>query len=313
MGTILNVTLPFFALIGCGYLAVKLKLFPDGGIAGLNAFVWYFALPCLIFRALALRPLAEMLDGPYIAAWALGGWAVYVAVGLLGRILFKVPLGVSLLQGQAAELSNIGYMGLPLMIALFGDAATIPAVLAMLTDMVLVQTPTMALLEVAQNRDGKPGAVAGKVLKGFAANPLVLAVAAGAVVAAARLPLPAPVNAFTEILGRAAGPCALFAIGAKLAGQPVSEGVAEVGLMTLGKLALHPLAIFAAMSAFLDDPKRITMAVLLAALPIGGNVFVVAQSFGIYAARASTAILVSTAIGVVSFSALAALLVSAAG
>ena len=149
MGTIFNVTLPFFALIACGYVAVKLKVFPESGIAGLNAFVWYFALPCLIFRALALRPLAEMLDAPYIAAWALGGWAVYALVGLLGRILFRVPLGVSLLQGQAAELSNIGYMGLPLTIALFGDVATIPAVLAMLTDMVLVQTPTMALLELS--------------------------------------------------------------------------------------------------------------------------------------------------------------------
>ncbi len=313
MGTIFNVTLPFFALIGCGYVAVKLKVFPDSGIAGLNAFVWYFALPCLIFRALALRPLAEMLDAPYIAAWALGGWAVYALVGLLGRILFKAPLGVALLQGQAAELSNIGYMGLPLMIALFGDAATVPAVLAMLTDMVLVQTPTMALLEVAQSRGGHPAAVAGKVLRGFAANPLVLAVVAGGLVAAAKLPLPAPINAFTEILGRAAGPCALFAIGAKLAGQPVSEGVAEVGLMTLGKLVLHPLAILAAMSLFLHDPARITMAVLLAALPIGGNVFVVAQSFGIYAARTSTAILVSTAVGVVSFSSLAALLVTRAG
>ena len=66
MGTIFNVTLPFFALIGCGYIALKLKVFPESGIAGLNAFVWYFALPCLIFRALALRPLAEMLDAPYI-------------------------------------------------------------------------------------------------------------------------------------------------------------------------------------------------------------------------------------------------------
>ena len=310
MGTIFNVTLPFFALIGCGYLAVKLKVFPDSGIAGLNAFVWYFALPCLIFRALALRPLVEILDAPYIAGWALGGWAVYVVVGLLGRLLFKVSFGVALLQGQAAELSNIGYMGLPLTIALFGDAATVPAVLAMLTDMILVQTPTMALLEVAQNRGGNPAAVAGKVLKGVATNPLVLAVMAGALVAAAKLPLPVPVNSFTEILGRAAGPCALFAIGAKLAGQPVSEGVAEVGLMTVGKLVLHPLAVFAAMGFFLRDPERITMAVLLAALPIGGNVFVVAQSFGIYAARASTAILVSTAVGVVSFSALAALLVS---
>jgi len=307
VGTILNVILPFFALIGCGYLAVKLRIFPGDGIAGLNAFVWYFALPCLVFRALALRPLAEILDAPFIAAWAIGGWAVFGLVALLGRLLFRAPAGVALLQGQGAELSNIGYMGLPLLIALYGEAATVPAVLAMLTDMVLVQTPTMALLEVAKSRGGgDPAAVAGKVLKGFLTNPLVLSVVAGGLVAALALPLPAPVGYFTEILGRAAGPAALFGIGAKLAGQPVADGLAEVGLVTFGKLVLHPLAIFLAMSAALGWGERAEIAVLLAALPIGGNVFVVAQSFGIYAARISTAILASTAIGVVSFSFLAA-------
>jgi hypothetical protein len=306
LDTIFNVTLPFFALIGCGYAAARLRIFPQEGIAGLNAFVWYFALPSLIFRSLALRPLAEIVDIPYVAAWAIGGWAVYIVTGTLGRLLFRVPLGVALLQGQGAELSNIGYMGLPLLIALFGEQATVPAVLAMLTDMVLVQTPTMALLEVARNRHGHPAATAWKVIKGFATNPLVLAVAAGGLVAALKVALPVPVNSFTEILGRSAGPCALFAIGAKLAGQPVADGLAEVALIAAGKLFLHPLAIWATMSvAFGGDSRRTTIAVLAAALPIGGNLFVVAQSFGIYAARSSTAILVSTAAAVVTFSLLA--------
>lgn len=306
MDTVFNVTLPFFALIGCGYAAARLRVFPDAGIPGLNVFVWYFALPSLVFRSLALRPLAEIVDIPYVAAWAVGGWAVYIAVACLGRLLFRAPLGVALLQGQGAELSNIGYMGLPLLIALFGDQATVPAVLAMLTDMVLVQTPTMALLEVARSRDGHPLAVAWKVIKGFAANPLVLAVAAGGVVAALKVTLPVPVDSFTEILGRSAGPCALFAIGAKLAGQPVTDRFAEVAMIVAGKLFLHPLAIWAAMTVALGgDSRRVTIAVLAAALPIGGNLFVVAQSFGIYAARSSTAILVSTAVAVVTFSLLA--------
>lgn len=310
MDTVFNVTLPFFALIGCGYAAARLRVFPPEGIPGLNVFVWYFALPSLIFRALALRPLAEIVDIPYVAAWAVGGWAVYIVTGALGRLLFKVPFGVALLQGQGASLSNIGYMGLPLLIALFGDQATVPAVLAMLTDMILVQTPTMALLEVARNRDGHPAATAWKVLKGFASNPLVLAVVAGGLVAALKVPLPVPVNSFTEILGRSAGPCALFAIGAKLAGQPVADRFAEVALISAGKLILHPLAIWATMSvAFGGDAKRTTIAILAAALPIGGNLFVVAQSFGIYAARSSTAILVSTAAAVVTFSLLASWMV----
>lgn len=309
MHTVFTVTLPFFALIGCGYLAARLRAFPESGIPGLNVFVWYFALPSLVFRALALRPLAEIIDLPYIAAWAVGGWTVYMVTAGLGRMLFRASLGVALLQGQGAGLSNIGYMGLPMLIALFGEQAAVPAVLAMLTDMVLVQTPTMALLEVARNREGRPLAVAWKVIKGFAANPMVLAVTAGGAVTALRIELPVPVDSFTELLGRAAGPCALFAIGAKLAGQPVAHRFGEVALMVAGKLVLHPLAILATMAlTFGLEAERTTIAVLAAALPIGGNLFVVAQSFGIYAARSSTAILVSTVVAVATFSLLAGLL-----
>lgn len=309
MENILNVTLPFFAIIICGYAAARFRLFPSAAIGGLNAFVWYFALPSLIFRALALRPLAEIVDAPYIAAWAVGAWSVYIVTGALGRLFFSVPFGVSLLQGQGASLSNIGYMGLPLLIALVGEQAAVPAVLAMVTDMILIQTPTMALLEIARNRGGHPVATMWKVLKGFATNPLVLAIIAGVTTAGASIPLPAPVNAFTEILGQAAGPCALFAIGAKLAGQPVADRFSEVALITVGKLFLHPIAVAGAMFfVFNIDPERATIAVLAAALPIGGNLFVVAQNFGIYAARSSTAILVSTAAAVVTFSALAGFL-----
>jgi malonate transporter and related proteins len=304
---VVNVTLPFFALIGCGYAAARFRLFPTDAIGGLNAFVWYFALPSLVFRGIALRPVAEILDIPFIAAWMVAAWSIYILTGALGRIFFKAPFGVSLLQGQGASLSNIGYMGLPLLIALAGEKAAVPAILAMLTDMVLVQTPTMALLELARNRKGQPLATAARVLRGFVRNPLVLAVAVAATVAGLAIPVPDAVTSFTGLLGQAAGPCALFAIGAKLAGQPVADRFGEVAFMSLGKLIAHPIAVWLATYYLFDiDPERALIAVLLAALPIGGNLFVVAQNFGIYAARSSTAILVSTAVSVATFSARAA-------
>lgn len=310
MENVVNVTLPFFALIGCGYAAARLRLFPTDAIGGLNAFVWYFALPSLVFRGIALRPVAEILDIPYIASWAVAAWSIYILTGALGRLLFKAPFGVSLLQGQGASLSNIGYMGLPLLIALAGEKAAIPAILAMLTDMVLVQTPTMALLELARNRKGAPLATAGRVLRGFLLNPLVLAVAVATTVAGFAIPVPSAVSSFTQLLGQAAGPCALFAIGAKLAGQPVADRFGEVAMMTMGKLAAHPVAVWLVTFYLFDmDRERAIIAILLAALPIGGNLFVVAQNFGIYAARSSTAILVSTIGAVATFSILAAVLI----
>lgn len=310
MENVLNVTLPFFAIVACGYLGARLKLFSTDAIGGLNALVWYFALPCLIFRAIALRPVAEILDIPFVAGWAMGAWAVYLVTGLLGRALFRVPLGAALLQGQAAALSNIGFMGIPLLIALIGEKAAVPAVLAMLTNQILLQTPTIALLEYARNRQGHPLITAGKVLKGFILNPLVLSAALAAAVAWSGVTVPSAVDSFTGFLGRAAGPCALFSIGAKLAGRPVTDGFAEASFIAFCKLFLHPLAVWVVMFHVLPiDPERATIAVLSAALPIGGNVFVLAQKFDMHAARISSAILVSTAGAALTFAFLAAHLV----
>ena len=171
---------------------------------------------------------------------------------------------------------------------------------------VLVQVPTMALLEVSKARGGAPLAAAAKVLKGFVRIPVVLAVAVGAAVAGLGLPVPDALAFFTELLGRTAGPVALFAIGASLAGRRVTDGLGEIGLISFGKLVLHPLFVAAGMSVALGmDNRRAVIAVLLAALPVGGNLYVVAQSYGLYAERISSTILISTAIGVASFSVLA--------
>ncbi|MBT3361132.1 MAG: AEC family transporter [Rhodospirillales bacterium] len=305
MENIISVTIPFFALIGCGYLAGRSPLFSADAVRGLNAFVWNFALPCLIFRALALRPLAELIEFEYMAAYAVTGWTVYILTAAMGRVLFKTNLGVAVIQGQAACVSNIGYMGLPLLIALFGDAATIPAVLAMLVDMFFIQSPSMALLEANRHTGAARMAMVARIVGGFLRNPFIISMALGVGVSALQLPLPGPIDSFTGLLAAATAPCALFAVGASLAGRPIADRFSEVAFMSGCKLFLHPLIAWVMMFMVFDiDTQWATIAVLGAALPVGGNIFVVAHNFGVYSVRASTAIIVSTALAVVTFSAL---------
>lgn len=306
MGAVLDVILPFFALIGCGFFAARRRLLPEGAIAGLNVYVWYFALPCMAFRALALRPLSESFDGRFVAAWLAGGWALYVGVAALGRVLFRAPAGEALLLGQGAQLGNVGYMGIPLMFSLHGETGAALAVLAMLCDTLLIQVPTLALLEMTKSRGGDPFKVAANVLKGFVRIPVVSGVALAVVVVAAGIRPPAAVTFFSDMLGRTAGPVALFAIGASLAGRRIADGLPEVGLMVVCKLALAPLVAAAAMGLFLGGGERFVVGVLLAALPVGGNYYLVAQNSGFSGARASSAILISTVVAVASFSSVAA-------
>jgi len=310
MQNIITITLPFFALIGCGYLARSKGYLTDEGIKGLNAFVFYFALPCLIFGSLAAKPLADILNPHFMGAYLSASIVVFAAAALLARTVFKTTLGMSALQGQAASVGNVGYLALPLITALLGPDAVLPVVLGWLVDLIILVPLSIAMLEIDRHANGALKDFAGNVLKGVVLNPFVLSIAAGVAYAASGLIIPVPLGAFTGLLGKAAGPCALFALGATLASRPLSEGLKEAATMSVFKLFIHPGAMWVSMVViFKIEPLWATAAVLTAAAPIAGNVYIVAQSFGVYVLRTSTAILISTALAVLTLSALAAILV----
>lgn len=119
------ITLPFFTLIGCGYLAGRTRILPAGGVEGLTAFVFYFTLPALLFRSLALRPLGEIFEPRFVTAYAAAGLCVFLAAALSGKIIFKETLGGMALFGQAASIGNVGFLALPLIVALLGEAAAV--------------------------------------------------------------------------------------------------------------------------------------------------------------------------------------------
>ncbi len=305
MQTILNTALPFFALIFCGYGAGRLRLLSEASIAGVNAFVFYFALPAFIFSLLATSPLADVVNVPFVAAYLGTGLVVFAAAAVLGRLLFEVRRGEAALQGSAAVLGNTGYMGIPLVAAAFGDRAAIPLVLGLTLEATVLIPLTIILVEAQKGLDAGWSQLFRSIAGAMVRNPIIIAIFAGVLVSAAGFGLPTPLENFVELLGRSAGPCALFALGATLAGFPISTGIGEVSYMTFFKLLIHPAAIwFATTRIFAVDPLWATVATLGAALPVAANVFIVAKQYDTYVERVSSAILISTAISVVTVSAL---------
>src|ERR671911_197466 len=304
MQTILNTALPFFALIFCGYGAGRFRLLSEASIAGVNAFVFYFALPAFLFNLVATSQLKNILNISFVAAYLSAGFSVFVVAALLGRLLFKVGPGEAALQGSAAVLGNTGYMGLPLVAAVFGEEAAIPLVLGLTLEVTLIIPFTIALVEATKGSGGW-SRVPSSVTDALARNPLIVAIFAGALFSATGLGLPTPVENFTDLLGGAAGPCALFALGATLAGQRLSSGIAEVSYMTTFKLLIHPAAMYLATTYLFDvDPLWATVAILGASLPVAANVFIVAKQYDTYVERVSSAILVSTIVSTFTVSAL---------
>jgi predicted permease len=307
--TNLLISLPFFALIACGYLAGKSRLMPLAAAAGLNTFVFWFALPALLFRAMALRPFAELYHPAFLGAWLGGGLFVYGTVALCARAFAGTTWGGAALFGLAAEFSNTGYLGIPLVVNLLGPGAEVPLALTIVVDVVLMLSLTLALAELSAGGARHPLAVLRTLGRGVLLNPLVLSIAAGLAVSYYRLALPGPLDEFTRHFAAATGPAALFLIGAALANRPVASGLGSVGLMVVGKLVLHPLTMIVVLVFLADVPPGWALAGLLnAGIPTAANVFVLAERYGVQPAQVSTAVFVSTVLAVLTFTAFSRLL-----
>ena len=308
MEILLNVSLPFFALVFGGYAAGRFGLLSPAATQGINSFVFWFALPAMLFMKMSEAPVATAFDWRFIAAFSGGGLISYFTCLGLGRLLFRPTWGESGLQGMAAAFGNVGYMGLPIVITVFGERAVLPAVLIIVMDHVIHIPLTSAFVEGASGKHTSLASVFRRVVLGLVRNPLILATAAGlgwgSISAGLGVALPVPVAAVGNLMANAAAPCALFALGATLVGRPIAEGLDEVALMSGAKLAVHPLAAWLLAGPVLGlDPLLTAVAVVEASLPIAANVFILARAYNTYVERVSAAIFVSTIVAVVTVSA----------
>ncbi|TKD26064.1 AEC family transporter [Rhodobacter capsulatus] len=294
-------TLPFFALIGLGWAAGRLRLFPPEATAWLTKFVFYFALSAMLFRFTATLPIAELFDLAFFAAYLTASTAVW-ALGFAVAKLRARPLAEAAMEAHTAMTGNTGFLGVPMLVVLLGPKAAGPVLMVLAADMIVFST--LITLIVTYARHGRV-ALAPLAL-GLAKNPMIVSMLAGLAWALWHLPMPGPLEDFMTILGGAATPGALFAIGASLAGRS-AERLGPALWLSAAKLVLHPLAVaIAAFLIFPVEPFAAGVMVAAAALPVAGNVYILAAHFGVAPQRVSTAILISTAVSILSIPAVIA-------
>lgn len=291
-------TLPFFAIIGLGFWAGRNRFFPEAATAYLTKFVFFFALSAMLFRFTATLPFEDIYDGRLVVGYLLGTGAVYMIATLVG-IVRKQTIATTAVEAQCAAIGNTGFLGLPMLAVLFGEAAIGPAMLILSVDLVVFSSLIVILIN--GSRDGRITRGTMRLIGvGLLKNPMIVSISAGLIWSALSLPLPTPAVDFLTILGGAATPGALFAIGASLASKS-AERIELAAWLSFCKLVLHPVLV--ALAVFWLIPTSVfaaMVAVSSAALPVAGNVYMLAQHYGVAPQRVSAAILLSTALSILS-------------
>ncbi len=341
MISVLQITLPFFALVLLGYIATRQKLMPTTAIPGLNTFVLFFALPCMLFRFGSSTPIAQLLDAS-------------VFIVYLPCALTMVALTITLTRSRrtnwnnasfgalVAAFPNTGFMGVPMLVALLGAQVAGPAIITIVIDLVITTSLCVALSRLDSADTHGASAALKKALLGMVSNPMPWAILLGTGFSAMNLELIGPLAKTVELLGNAASPAALFTIGAVMARstmmhtaasidfpdtgphteqraskkiplKQVSSSSKDFWMIALLKLFLHPLLVLLVGGSAIQlglplSHMALTVIVLVAALPSASNVALLAERFEADTARIAKIILVSTTLAFLSFSGAVALL-----
>nr|WP_231402736.1 AEC family transporter [Caenimonas aquaedulcis] len=317
---ILLVTFPFFALVLCGYVAARRRMLPLDAIPGLNTFVLYFALPCMLYRFGASTPVSQLLD---VAA---GSVYLLCALAMVAFIVWasrnsRIGWNDASFGALVGAFPNTGFMGVPLLVALLGAAAAGPAILTILVDLVITSSLCIALSRLDGADEHGAEKAAKNALKGVAVNPMPWAIVLGGISSALHLQFVAPVAQTIGLLADCASPVALFTIGAVMARSqfvatredhppmPMRDFVP----VSLFKLLAHPLLVWAAGRGAIAlglplDEFALKVMVLVAALPSASNVALLAERFGADTGRIARIILLTTAAAFLTFSGAVALL-----
>ncbi len=314
MQIIIEILLPIFGFILCGYGAGRFRLISDEGIRGIMTFVLYFAIPAMLFRIVVNNELPGIGDLNVLLAYYGGCLLVFTATVLFGRAVFKLPLDQLGILGMGGVYSNSVLLALPMIFTVFGEAGMIPILLIITFHNVFIFPVVIVFIEIGRGRrnaaEGGVMAVLMSAFRGTIENPVIIALAFSFVWALSGFGIPGPVDIFAELMGRAVAPAALFALGASLAGYRIAGAIAESLTMTGFKLVVHPALVWLLGRYVFDlDPMVLAIATLTAAVPIGANVFIMAHHYDVYLARATSAAVISAAVSVVTLAVLLPLLV----
>lgn len=302
MFDILAITTPIFILIGLGFLSARSGLLSREQIRGIGSFVISFALPALVIKALADRSIGEILNPGYLLAYCLASLAVFACGFTVSRWLRRDSLQGAALAAMGMSVSNSGFIGYPVVAMVLGAPAALALALGMLVENLVMIPLALALAEAGRQSGDGARRMLWETARRLAKNPVILGMSIGLALSLLEVRLPPILYRSIELLAQASAPAALFVIGGSLYGLKSGGMLADIGQVTLGKLILHPLAVFGAFSLVPAlDPTLKVAGLLFASAPMMSIYPILGQQYGLEQ-RCAAALVAATALSFLSMS-----------
>jgi len=300
MQALLDVILPVFLVIGFGYVSVWGRVFPESGVDALMKFTQHFAIPCLLFQAIANLDLSVSLDAGLLISFYAGAACGFL-LGFFGaRVLFRRDWEDCVAIGFCCLFSNSVLLGLAINERAYGAEALAGAYTIVAFHSPFCYGLGITAMEIARNRGQSPLVMARGIARAMFRNALVLAIAAGFAVNLAGISLPTVLVDALDLVIRAALPTALFALGGVLV-QYRPEGDARVIFMVCGiALLVHPAITWALGSSLSVPQDSFKSGVLTAAMAPGINAYIFANMYGRARRVAASSVLVATGASIVT-------------
>lgn len=300
MSALIEVILPVFLVIGFGYVAVWRGLFSDAGVDGLMRFTQRFAIPCLLFAAIADLDLAQNFDLRLLASFYAGALAGFGAGVAGARWLFGRPWEDCIAIGFCGLFSNSVLLGLPISERAFGADSLAPNYAIIAIHSPFCYFIGITAMEIVRNRGRTGPQTVRAILRAMFSNALILGIAAGFAVNLSGMPVPVVVRDALDLMIRAALPAALFGLGGVLVRYRPEGDLRTVAYIVAVSLVLHPAVVWLAGSAAALPPEAFRAAVITAAMPPGINTYLFADMYGRARRVAATGVLAGTAASLLS-------------
>ncbi|SOE17674.1 hypothetical protein SAMN05877838_2577 [Hoeflea halophila] len=283
---IISVTAPVFIMIATGYAVVHFGILEASAMRILGSYVVTLALPALLFKAVSQRPIAEIANWSYIAAY-LGGSLLVVAAGLFYiRKFQKADATAAAFSALGMVCSNSGFIGYPILLLTLPSIAGVGLALNMLVENIVLIPLMLAIAEAGHGVPSPVGKTLARTLRSLIRNPVIIGLGAGLVASVLQLKIPQPLMKPVDMLAASSAAVSLLVIGGTLASVSVRGLSGEIAPTVAGKLVLHPIAVFLATCALPLagmaplSPEMQAAAVILAAVPMMGIYPLLAQRFG---------------------------------